>query len=72
MRSLISGIATVVLFSASSSFAQVGSTAPRSASAMNMTLPMSTRSAIPLIAGTAATPLGAIQFNLGVFGPELR
>ena len=63
-------IATVVLFSASSSFAQVGSTAPRNASAINMTLPMSTRSVIPPIAGTVATPLGAIQFNLGVLGPN--
>jgi len=70
VRSLISVIATVVLFSASSSFAQVGSTAPRNASAMNMTLPMSTRSTIPLIAATAATPLGAIQTNLGVLGPN--
>ena len=70
MRSLTPMIATIMLFSASSSFAQVGSTAPRNAPAMNMTLPMSTRSAIPLIGATTAIPLGAIQFNLGVLGPN--
>ena len=70
MRGLISVTATMVLFSASPSFAQVGSTAPRNAPAMNMTLPMSTRSAIPLIGATTAIPLGAIQFNLGVLGPN--
>ena len=70
MRGLISVTATMVLFSASPSFAQVGSTAPRNAPAMNMTMPMSTRSAIPLIGATTAIPLGAIQFNLGVLGPN--
>ena len=70
MRSLTLMIATIMLFNASSSFAQVGSTAPRNASAINMTLPMSTRSVIPPIGATVATPLGAIQFNLGVLGPN--
>jgi hypothetical protein len=70
MRSLTLMIATIMLFNTSSSFAQVGSTAPRNASAINMTLPMSTRSVIPPIGATVATPLGAIQFNLGVLGPN--
>ena len=84
MRSLILLTATMVLFSCSSTLAQVGSTPsrnapamnaqarsalPRGAPAMNMTSPLGMMpTTIPSV-GTPATALGTIQLNLGALAP---
>ena len=61
MRSLVFMTTTIVLSGCSLACAQVGSTSPRNAPAMN--------SAIPTVGAGPRNALGAIQLNLGAFGP---
>jgi len=70
MRSLILLTATMVLFGCSTTFAQVRSTSPRNAPAMNMMnmmSPLGMPTTVP--PGTPGTALGTIQLNLGALAP---
>ena len=55
-------ITSIVLIGFTSAFAQVGSTSPRNAPMINMSL---LRSGIPLVGGNSKNTLGTIQLNLG-------
>jgi hypothetical protein len=69
MRSLILMTATLLVFGCSSTFAQVRSTSPRNAPAINMTSPLGLRATIPSVGASPGTALGTIQLNLGALAP---